>query len=59
MPGFPWLAENEVDGENIQNKMRLFRDRFGVPYTEDILKKHQMLYLVPLSLTLWLPIYSN
>ena len=35
MPGFPWLAENEVDGEDIQAKMRLFRDRFGVPYTEE------------------------
>ena len=35
MPGFPWLATNEVNGENVQTKMRLFRDRFGVPYTEE------------------------
>lgn len=35
MPGFPWLAENEVDGTKVQEKMRLFRDRFGVPYTEE------------------------
>lgn len=35
MPGFPWLATNEVNGENVQAKMRLFRDRFGVPYTEE------------------------
>lgn len=35
MPGFPWLATNEVNGGDIQKKMRLFRDRFGVPYTED------------------------
>ena len=35
MPGFPWLATNEVDGVKVQAKMRLFRDRFGVPYTEE------------------------
>ncbi|NRD70854.1 cytochrome-c oxidase, cbb3-type subunit II [Psychrobacter okhotskensis] len=35
MPGFPWLATNEVNGTNVQTKMRLFRDRFGVPYTEE------------------------
>ena len=35
MPAFPWLATNEVDGDKIQAKMRLFRDRFGVPYTEE------------------------
>ena len=35
MPGFPWLATNEVDGVEVQAKMRLFRDRFGVPYTEE------------------------
>jgi cytochrome c oxidase cbb3-type subunit 2 len=35
MPGFPWLATNEVDGVKVQAKMRLFRDRFGFPYTEE------------------------
>ena len=35
MPGFPWLAENEINGTNVQTKMRVFRDRFGVPYTEE------------------------
>ena len=35
MPGYPWLAKNEVDGIKVQNKMRIFRDRFGVPYTAD------------------------
>lgn len=35
MPGFPWLATNEVNGVKVQTKMRLFRDRFGVPYTEE------------------------
>lgn len=35
MPAFPWLAKQEVDGKKIQAKMRLFRDRFGVPYTDE------------------------
>lgn len=35
MPAFPWLATNEVNGAKVQAKMRLFRDRFGVPYTEE------------------------
>ncbi|WP_413284440.1 cytochrome-c oxidase, cbb3-type subunit II [Vibrio sp. MA40-2] len=35
MPGFPWLAENVLDGELIQAKLTLFRDQFGVPYTDD------------------------
>ena len=35
MPAFPWLATNEVNGSEIQAKMRLFRDRFGVPYTDE------------------------
>lgn len=34
MPSYPWLAKNEVDGTKIQVKMRLFKERFGVPYTE-------------------------
>ncbi|OOS21807.1 cytochrome-c oxidase, cbb3-type subunit II [Moraxella lincolnii] len=35
MPAFPWLADNEVNGVKVQEKMRLFRDRFGVPYSEE------------------------
>ncbi|OOS07979.1 cytochrome c oxidase cbb3-type subunit 2 [Moraxella cuniculi DSM 21768] len=35
MPAYPWLAKNEVDGTKVQQKMRLFRDRFGLPYTEE------------------------
>ncbi|MCM2681186.1 cytochrome-c oxidase, cbb3-type subunit II [Echinimonas agarilytica] len=35
MPGFPWLAENTLDGELTQKKLALFRDRFGVPYTDE------------------------
>lgn len=34
MPSYPWLAKNTLDSSDIQAKMRLFRDRFGVPYTE-------------------------
>lgn len=34
MPSYPWLAKNEVSGVKVQQKMRLFKDRFGLPYTE-------------------------
>lgn len=34
MPSYPWLAKNEVDGKKVQNKMRLFKERFGLPYTD-------------------------
>lgn len=34
MPPFPWLAKNGVNGEQVQAKMKLFRDRFGVPYSD-------------------------
>ena len=34
MPAYPWLATNEVDGRHIQQKMRIFKDRFGLPYSE-------------------------
>ncbi|MEJ2766121.1 cytochrome-c oxidase, cbb3-type subunit II [Photobacterium sp. MCCC 1A19761] len=35
MPGFPWLEENELDGKLTSNKLALFRDNFGVPYTDE------------------------
>ncbi|KXF80588.1 cytochrome-c oxidase, cbb3-type subunit II [Enterovibrio coralii] len=35
MPGFPWLAENVLTGEHTQEKLTVFRDMFGVPYTEE------------------------
>ncbi|WP_105901532.1 cytochrome-c oxidase, cbb3-type subunit II [Vibrio gangliei] len=35
MPGYPWLAENKLTGEYTEQKLRLFRDDFGVPYTDD------------------------
>ena len=33
MPGFPWLAERELDGEHTANKMRALR-LVGVPYRD-------------------------
>ncbi|ODQ00780.1 MULTISPECIES: cytochrome-c oxidase, cbb3-type subunit II [Salinivibrio] len=35
MPGFPWLAENKLDGKTTAAKLKLFRDQFGVPYTDE------------------------
>ncbi len=35
MPGFPWLEENELTGEHTADKLKLFRDQFGVPYGSD------------------------
>ncbi len=34
MPAFPWLMENKLDGELTGKKLALFRDHFGVPYTD-------------------------
>lgn len=34
MPPFPWLAKNDVDPAGVQAKMKIFRDRFGVPYSD-------------------------
>lgn len=34
MPGYPWLAENEVNVSDIQRKMRVLRT-LGHPYTDD------------------------
>lgn len=35
MPGFPWLSENVLDGEDTPAKLKLFKDNFGVPYTDE------------------------
>ena len=35
MPGFPWLAENALSGKEITAKMTIFRNQFGVPYTDE------------------------
>lgn len=34
MPGYPHLAKTTLNAEATQQKMRLFRDQFGVPYTD-------------------------
>ena len=33
MPGYPWLAENELDGSDIQTKMEVLRT-LGAPYSD-------------------------
>ncbi len=35
MPGFPWLADNMVDGSHTADKLALFKNHFGVPYTDE------------------------
>lgn len=35
MPGFPWLEENVLDGKLTSDKLAVFRDIFGVPYTDE------------------------
>ncbi|WED23187.1 cytochrome-c oxidase, cbb3-type subunit II [Vibrio sp. JC009] len=35
MPGFPWLEENTLDGKLTQKKLEVFRDNFGVPYSDE------------------------
>lgn len=34
MPAFPWLERNMLTGELTGKKLALFRDNFGVPYTD-------------------------
>lgn len=34
MPAFPWLETNVLSGEQTGKKLALFRDHFGVPYTD-------------------------
>ncbi len=35
MPSFPWLGKNQLDTSLTQKKMRLFKEKFGVPYTDE------------------------
>ena len=35
MPGFPWLAENKLDGELTADKLSIFKNTFDVPYTDE------------------------
>lgn len=34
MPSFPWLAKQTLTGQLAQQKLMIFKDKFGVPYTE-------------------------
>ncbi|WP_354624799.1 cytochrome-c oxidase, cbb3-type subunit II [Psychromonas sp. MME2] len=34
MPGFPWLAESTLTGEDTARKLTIFKDNFGVPYSD-------------------------
>lgn len=38
MPGYPWLAENMLDPDTIQDRMRTLR-RLGTPYTDEQIEK--------------------
>ncbi|KAB2824705.1 cytochrome-c oxidase, cbb3-type subunit II [Aliivibrio finisterrensis] len=38
MPGFPWLVDNVLDAELTSKKIAIFRNNFGVPYTEEDVK---------------------
>ncbi|RKZ53969.1 MAG: cytochrome-c oxidase, cbb3-type subunit II [Candidatus Parabeggiatoa sp. nov. 3] len=35
MPGYPWLNENLIDGEDVQHKMQVLKDWFDHPYTDE------------------------
>lgn len=38
MPGYPWLSDNLVDGQEVQHKMQLLKDWFAHPYTDEQIK---------------------
>lgn len=35
MPGFPWLEKNILDGKLTSKKLAIFKNQFGVPYTDE------------------------
>jgi len=35
MPGYPWLAEQMVDGDLVQHKMQVLKDWYDHPYTAE------------------------
>ncbi len=35
MPAFPWLADEILTGDHTAEKLTVFRDIFGVPYTDE------------------------
>ncbi len=38
MPAYPWLAERELDPADVAHRMRVHKEWFGVPYTEEQLE---------------------
>ncbi|ALG67340.1 cytochrome-c oxidase, cbb3-type subunit II [Beggiatoa leptomitoformis] len=39
MPGYPWLAENTVDGATVQERMQMLKNTYGHPYTDEEIAK--------------------
>lgn len=39
MPAYPWLQETQVNWKHTERKLRIFKDTFGVPYTDEDLKE--------------------
>lgn len=39
MPAYPWLAENEIDGEALQYRMQMLKEWFDHPYTDEDIQK--------------------
>lgn len=39
MPGYPWLAEESIDGEEVKKKMQTLKDWFAHPYTDEEIAK--------------------
>ncbi|KEY91331.1 cytochrome c oxidase subunit [Candidatus Photodesmus blepharus] len=35
MPGFPWLEKNLLNAELSEKKLKIFKNKFGVPYTDE------------------------
>lgn len=35
MPGYPWLAETPVDWSDTETTLNVFKNMFGVPYTDE------------------------
>ena len=39
MPGYPSLADNKIDGKEVQHKMQVLKDWYGHPYTDEEIAK--------------------
>ncbi len=39
MPGYPWLERTKVDWEHTERKLRLFKNIFGVAYSDEMLNE--------------------